>query len=406
MFGSFTINFLASVRHMSQIDFDSLQLRSPFYTESHDQWRAQLRRFVDAEVAPNVDAWEEAGEVPLELWSKASEIGLLQIGYPEEFGGISEGVDIFHEIIASEELAKSGATGLSSSLTVHNIGLPPVVNHGPQGMKEEVVPQVLAGDKRISLGITEPGAGSDVASISTTATRDGDKYVVNGSKTFISGGTRADWLTTAVRTGSLGMGGVSLLLIPMSSEGVCVTKLDKKQGWWCSDTATIYFDNVRVPVCNLIGEENKGFLPIVDNFNKERLSLTALALGGAKACMEEAAAWAVDRKTFGQPLSKHQVIAHKFSDMLQRINATQAYMDMCAWQMEQGRLRVQDVSMLKVQATETIEFCAREAMQIMGGISYIRGCKSERLYREVRVLAIGGGSEEIMRDLSSRQLGL
>jgi acyl-CoA dehydrogenase len=388
------------------INFDNLQLKSPFYTEDHQQWREQLRRFVEKEITPFVDEWEEAGEVPLDLWAKAAEIGLLQMGYPEAYGGISEGLDAFHGIVMSEEIARSGATGISSSLLIHSIGLPPVIHYGSEAMKQEVATAVLAGDKRISLGITEPGAGSDVANISTTAKREGDHYIVNGSKTFISGGTRADWLTTAVRTGGEGIGGISLLLIPMDAEGVSYTKLDKKQGWWCSDTATIYFDNVKVPAGNIIGEENQGFLPIVHNFNKERLGIISLSLGAAKTCMEEAAEWAVERKTFGKPLSKHQVIRHKFAEMLKRINATQAYMDMCAWQMENNLLKVEDISMCKVQATETMEFCAREAMQIMGGISYMRGCKTERIYREVRVMAIGGGSEEIMRDLSSRQLGL
>lgn len=388
------------------IKFDNLQLQSPFYNESHEHWREQMRRFVEKEITPFIDDWEEVGEIPLDLWPKAAEIGLLQMGYPEQYGGISEGIDAFHTIVASEELARCGATGISSSLTVHGIGLPPVVNYGSDAMKEEVVAAVLSGEKRISLGITEPGAGSDVANISTTAKREGDFYIVNGSKTFISGGTRADWLTTAVRTGGEGIGGISLLLIPMGLEGVSWTKLDKKQGWWCSDTATIYLDNVKVPASNLIGDENQGFLPIVHNFNKERLGIISLSLAAAKVCMEEAAEWAADRKTFGKPLSKHQVVRHKFAEMLKRINATQAYMDLCAWQMENHCLKVEDISMCKVQATETMEFCAREAMQILGGISYMRGSKTERLYREVRVMAIGGGSEEIMRDLSSRQLGL
>lgn len=388
------------------ITFDSLQLKSPFYNESHQQWRAQMRRFVEQEINPYVEDWEESGEVPLALWPKAANIGLLQMGYPEQYGGISEGIDAFHAIIASEEIARSGATGISASLTIHNIGLPPVIHYGSEEMKDEVAPAILAGEKRISLGITEPGAGSDVANISTSAKREGDYYLINGSKTFISGGTRADWLTTAVRTGGEGMGGISLILIPMGAEGVSRTKLDKKQGWWCSDTATIYFDNVKVPVSNLIGQENAGFLPIVHNFNRERLGIIALSLGAAKTCVEEASAWAVERKTFGKPLSKHQVIRHKFAEMLKRINATQAYMDICAWQIENNTLKVEDISMCKVQATETMEFCAREAMQIMGGMSYMRGCKTERLYREVRVMAIGGGSEEIMRDLTSRQLGL
>ena len=388
------------------ITYDSLNLETPFLNESHHQWRAQVRRFVQTEISPYIDQWEEQGEVPLSLWPKAAEIGLLQLGYPEEFGGVSEGIDIFHSMIASEELAQCGATGITASLTIHNIGLPPVANFASQAIKQMVVPPVLNGTRRISLGITEPGAGSDVASLTTTAKKEGEHYIVNGSKTFISGGMRADWLTTAVRTGGDGAGGISLLLIPMDAKGVSRTKLDKKQGWWCSDTATIYCDNVVVPKENLIGEENQGFLPIVSNFNGERLGIASLALAAAKVCLEEAAQWAEERKTFGKPLAKHQVIRHKFAEMYKRINATQAYRDICAWQQEQGSLKVQDISMLKVQATETMEFCAREAMQILGGIGYMRESRTERLYREVRVLAIGGGSEEIMRDLTARQLGL
>ena len=388
------------------IHFDDLALAGPFYDESHHQWRAQVRRFVDNEIAPFIEDWEEAGEVPLDLWPKAAEIGLLQLGYPEEYGGVTEGTDAFHGVITSEELARCGATGITSSLMVQEIGLPPLVHHGSDALKAKVIPNVLSGDKRISLGITEPGAGSDVARIRTTARLEGDHYIVNGSKTFISGGMRADWLTTAVRTGDDGIGGISLLLVPMSAEGVSRTKLDKKQGWWCSDTATIYFEDVKVPADHLIGGENQGFAAIVTNFNAERLGISSLALAAAKVCFEEAGEWAAERKTFGRPLAKHQVIGHKFAEMYKRINATQAYRDLCAWQMDQGVLRPQDISMLKVQATEAMEYCAREAMQILGGIGYMRGCKTERLYREVRVLAIGGGSEEIMRDLTARQLAL
>ena len=186
-----------------------------------------------------------------------------------------------------------------------------------------------------------------MAGIKTTAKRQGDHYLVNGSKTFISGGMRADWLTTAVRTGPDGAAGISLLLIPMDSPGVSRTKLDKKQGWWCSDTATIYFQDVKVPRENLIGKENQGFAPIVSNFNNERLGMASLALAAAKVCFQEAAEWAFERHTFGKPLAKHQVIGHKFAEMYKRINATSAYRDVCAWQQDQGILKVQDIAMLK-----------------------------------------------------------
>ncbi|MCV6628037.1 MAG: acyl-CoA dehydrogenase family protein, partial [Cellvibrionaceae bacterium] len=256
------------------LDFDSARLHNPHLSAEHEQWRSQLRKFLDTEVAPYFDEWDEAGKIPDEMWKKAADIGLLQLGYPEEFGGISEGIDLYHGQIVAEELGRIGsAGGIASTLLVHGIGLPPVVNFSQQHIKEQVVPQVLSGDKRIALGITEPGGGSDVASITTSARREGDYYIVNGSKTFISGGMGADWISTAVRTGEEGPLGVSMLLVPTDLEGVSRTPLDKKQGWWCSDTATIYYDNVKVPADHLIGEEGHGFLVIMNNFNSERMAM-------------------------------------------------------------------------------------------------------------------------------------
>jgi acyl-CoA dehydrogenase len=299
-----------------------------------------------------------------------------------------------------------GVGGVAASLMVHGIGLPPVLNWGSEAMKEMVAPAVLSGEKNISLGITEPGAGSDVAQLATTAVRDGDHYVVNGSKTYITGGMRADWVSTAVRTGGDSHGGVSMLLIPTDAEGFSRTSLDRKQGWWASDTATLYFDNVRVPVANLIGEENQGFKVIMTNFNGERMFMAAGMEALGRVCLEEAVAWARERKTFGKRLADHQVIRHKISQMKQKLNATQAYIRVCYETIENGNPNPGDIAMLKVQASETMEFCAREAMQILGGSGYMRGNRVERIYREVRVNAIGGGSEEIMRDLASRQYGL
>jgi len=269
-----------------------------------------------------------------------------------------------------------------------------------------VAPPVLRGEKWISLGITEPGGGSDVAQLSTTAVRDGDDYIVNGSKTFITGGMRANWVSTAVRTGGEGAKGVSMLLIPTDAKGFSRTELDKKQGWWASDTATLYFDDVRVPVGNLIGQENQGFRVIMNNFNSERMGMAAGMEALARVCLEEAVIWATERKTFGKRLADHQVIRHKIAQMKQKINATQAYIRLCYESIEAGRASPGDIALLKVQASETMEFCAREAMQILGGIGYMRGGRVERIYREVRVNAIGGGSEEIMRDLAARQYGL
>jgi len=388
------------------LDFDGARLHNPHINAEHEAWRTQLRRFIDAEIAPYADGWDEAGHIPDELWPKAAEVGLLGLGYPEAYGGISDGIDCWHQWITNEELNRVAVGGVQASLMVHGIGLPPVLNWGSEAMKDAVAPAVLSGRKHISLGITEPGGGSDVASLRCSAELDGDHYVVNGSKTYITGGMRADWVSTAVRTGGPGPGGVSMLLIPTDAPGFSRTALDRKQGWWASDTATLYFDGVRVPRENLIGEENQGFKVIMTNFNSERMGMAVSMEALGRVCLEEAAKWARERNTFGKRLADHQVIRHKFAQMKQKLNATQAYIRVCFEAIAAGRANPGDIALLKVQASETLEFCAREAMQILGGIGYMRGNRVERIYREVRVNAIGGGSEEIMRDLAARQYGL
>jgi len=390
----------------SSLGFDSARLYNPFLTEEHEEWRHQLRRFIDKEVAPYAEAWDEAGTMPGDLWPKAADIGLLGLGYPEEYGGICEGIDIWHKNILNEELARIGVGGVGASLMVHNIGLPPVVHFAQESVRREVTPAVLSGKKFISLCITEPGGGSDVAQLSTTARLDGDEYLVNGSKTFITGGMRANWFTTAVRTGGEGARGVSVLLIPADLPGVSRTELKQKQGWWASDTATIYFEDVRVPLSHLLGEENGGFKVIMNNFNDERMAMCAAMESFARVCLEEAVDWAQERKTFGKRLADHQVIRHKIAEMKRKINATQAYLQIISHHLESGMANAGDIALLKVQCSHTMEYCAREAMQILGGAGYMRGNRVERIYREVRVNAIGGGSEEIMRDLAARQYGV
>ena len=388
------------------LTFDSARLPNPAVTQDHEAWREQLRKFVDKEIAPYVDEWDEQGFLPDDLWAKAADFGLLGLGYPEQYGGTSEGIDLYHVNIVSEELCRTSLGGLPSTLLSHGIGMPPVVNFGKDALKDEIIPQVIAGKKRIALAITEPSGGSDVANLQTTANREGDYYIVNGSKTFISGGMGADWFTTGVRTGGKGGAGVSLIVIPADLEGVSRTPLDKKQGWWCSDTATIYFDNVKVPVENLLAEEGHGFLVIANNFNNERMAMATMMEASCRVCLEEAVKWAQERQTFGKRLADHQVIRHKIVEMKQRINSCQAYIQVCCRQMQDGTISFGDIAMLKVHASLTMEYCAREAMQILGGAGYMRGNKVERIYREVRVNAIGGGSEEIMRDLAASQYGL
>lgn len=389
--------------------FDQWRARSPHYDASHEAVCDSVRAFVTREIVPHVAEWEAAGELPRELHRKAAAAGVLGLGYPQEYGGSGTigqdgGFDIFHSLVQSEELCRPGAGGIPASLQTHGIGLPPILATGSEELKQRIAPQVLAGEKIICLGITEPGGGSDVANLRTRADRRGSSYIVNGAKTLITSGMRADYITLAVRTGGEGMGGVSLLLVETERAGVSRTRLDK-MGWLASDTATIHFDDVEVPAENLIGPENAGFGAIMRNFNGERLGMAQQAAAYARLCYEDALDWARERETFGKPLVTRQAIRHKLARMLQMIQATQAMIDHAAWTVKTGCAFPGDFALLKVQATQTMEYCAREACQILGGASFVRGGRVERIYREVRVMAIGGGSEEIMYDLASRQFG-
>ena len=369
-----------------------------------------LTRFAKREIEPNIHAWDEVGEFPRSLYLKAAELGLLGMGYPEHLGG-SPATWRMRNTLSQQLSRMSGSGGLLASLFSHNIGLPPVLRYGSEALQHEVIPPVLRGEKIAALAITEPNGGSDVAALGCTATRDGSDYVINGEKVFITSGMRADFITMAVRTGEAGnkgSGGISMILVPSDKIGISRTRLEK-MGWWCSDTAHLRFDNVRVPAANLLGDEGAGFKIIMTNFNGERLSMSAMALGFAQACFDEALDWARQRKTFGATLLEHQVIRHKLVDMQMRISSTQAWIDAVTARVDAGDTSadwVAQVCMLKNHASQTMQFCADQAVQILGAMGFMRGTKSERIYREVKVMMIGGGAEEIMKELAARQLGL
>ena len=381
---------------------EPLTVASAFFGPEHAAFRDTVRRFVREEISPNASAWDEAETFPRELYGKAAAIGLLGLGFPEEYGGVS--ADVFFHIVLSEELAASGCGGVSAGLMSHSIGAPPIAKFGSTELKRRVLPAILAGEAISALAITEPSGGSDVAALKTAARLDGDHYVVNGSKMFITSGMRADFYSVAVRTGGPGAAGVSLLLIERDRAGFTRTPL-KKMGWWCSDTAALYFEDVRVPAANLIGEEGRGFKAIMANFNMERLGMAAQAVGYAQAAQDDAVAWARERHTFGKPLIESQVIRHKLVDMQMKIEAARAYLYDCAWAVQQGEHPAARLAMLKNCATQAMQFCADQAVQILGGAGFMRGSRAERIYREVKVMMIGGGSEEIMKDLAARQMG-
>jgi acyl-CoA dehydrogenase len=389
---------------------EELRLNPAWYRAEHRDFRETVRRFVARELAPHVADWDEAGSFPRELYGRAAQIGLLGLGFPEEYGGIGA-TDAFHRLVASVELAQAGSGGLVASLMSHSIGMPPVAALGSSELKSRILPAVLAGERIAALAITEPSGGSDVAALRTCAERDGDEFVVNGEKTFITSGLRADYLTVAVRTDPRAEGarGISLLLIEGDRPGIVRTPL-RKMGWWASDTAHLRFENCRVPAGNLIGPEGAGFRAVMQNFNGERFSMAAGAVGFAWACYQEALAWARERRTFGQRLADHQVVRHRLVDMLARIESARALLEDTAWRLDHDPPGdaglVASICLLKNVATRTMQFCADAAVQTLGGMGYMRGTASERIYREVKVNMIGGGAEEIMKDLAARQLGL
>ena len=376
-----------------------------YFTETHGMVRDTMRRFVNEAVKPHIDEWEEAGSFPRELYAQAGGLGLLSIGHPTEFGGTGE-QDVFVKVAASEELMRSGSGGFVASLGSLDIGLPPVWRVGSEALKQRIVPQVLAGEKIIALAITEPSGGSDVANLKTRAVRDGDHYVVNGSKTFITSGVRADYYTVAVRTGEAGFGGVSLLLIEKDTPGFSVGRNLKKMGWWASDTAELFFQDCRVPAANLLGPENSGFFTIMANFQAERLSLAVMAYMTAQLALEECLSYVKERVTFGKPLYKHQVIRHKLAEMATQVDVAREYAYRCAARMQAGESAIAEVSMAKNFATSVSTMVTDEAVQIFGGMGYMRESLVERLYRDNRILSIGGGTHEIMNEIIGKQLGL
>ena len=380
-------------------------MQNPFETEERRAFRETIRRYVEAEVKPHADEWDEAGDFPWRVHEELGALGYFGFGISDEYGGLGFD-DAFMRAAAAEELARCGATGIWAGVGGRSISLGPLQSLASEEIRSRVLEDIVLGRKGSALAITEPGGGSDVANLQTTATRDGDEYVLNGSKTFITGGMKGDYFVVGARTGDAGLLGISLFFVEWGTPGFSRTSLDRKMGWWASDQATLYFDDCRVPAANLMGAENRGFVAIMENFNFERLSLVAGAVGMMKTCLEESIAYARDRHTFGKPLLEHQVIRHKIADMSARVDQVESYMNMICWQINEGAMPVAEICKAKFAATRALEFCASEAMQIFGGAGYLRGNPVERIYREVKVFAIGGGSEEIMRDLAVRQMGL
>ena len=394
----------SSAQSLNLLDFDGLRPPSPFMNDAHVAWRARIRDFVTREIEPNLDAWEAAGTFPDALYETAARQGLLGVGFPERLGGNTEDADPYYRVIFAEELHRLGSGVVFADLATHWIGLPPVVQFGSPELQESVARPVLAGKRRIAFAVTEPSGGSDAGALQTRAERRDDHWLVNGSKTLISGAMRADCILAAVRTGSAGAGGISLLLVDAATPGVERRPVPGLR-WYNASIGTLEFTDVRVPLDRLIGTENRGFAGLARQFNVERLSGIAATLAMSRTATAEAISWAQQREAFGKRLVEHQALRHKLVDLVRRIQVAYGYLDHCVWRLQRGDAAVAEIAMLKVQATRTLERCARDAMHVLAGKAYAGTTRVERIYREARIFSIGGGTEEILSDLAARQLG-
>jgi acyl-CoA dehydrogenase len=374
-------------------------------TPEREQLRKTVRAFAEREILPNVGEWERTGDIPRELHLKAGEAGLLGAGMPESAGG--SGGDGADAVVICEEMHQSGAPGgVFASLFTCGIAVPHMIASGDERLIETYVRPTLRGEKIGSLAITEPGGGSDVGHLKTKAVRDGDDYVVNGAKTYITSGVRADYVVTAARTGGPGAGGVSLIVVDKGSPGFEVSRKLEKMGWRSSDTAELSYTDVRVPAANLIGAENSGFLQIAGAFVSERVGLAAQAYSSAQRCLDLTVEWCRNRETFGRPLISRQPVQNTLAEMARRIDVARVYTRYLVERQLAGDTNlITEVCHAKNTAVESGEWVANQAVQLFGGMGYMAESEIERQYRDMRILGIGGGTTEILTGLAAKTLG-
>lgn len=376
-----------------------------FFTEDHDIFRKSVRNYVEKELQPHADQWEEDHDFPNHVYKQMGDLGFLGAGYPEEKGG--SGGDYWHTAVVVEELPRSRMAGLNMALMVQAQMATPIIGEiGTQEQIDEFLKPALAGDKIAALGVSEPDAGSDVASIRTTARRDGDDYIINGQKTFITSGTRADFITLAVRTGGPGFAGISLLLFPTNTPGFKLGKKLKKMGNHTSDTAELFFEDCRVPARYLLGEENMGFYYIMQNFQGERLVAALAGISGAQMLVEATMQYTQERQAFGKPVSKFQVVKHTLVDLLTQIEAGRWLGYRCVDLFNRKIPCVKEISMAKLYTGELVNRVADRCVQMHGGWGYVEDFWVARAYRDMRLLSIGGGTSEIMKEIISKTVGL
>ncbi|AVM01598.1 acyl-CoA dehydrogenase [Gordonia iterans] len=367
--------------------------------------RQTVAGFAQRHILPYQDEWEREGLLPRELHKQAAALGLIGLGYPEEAGGT--GGDAIDVCILTEELHQQGvAGGVFASLFTSGISLPHLIRAGDPAQIDRWVRPTIDGDMIGSLAITEPSGGSDVGHLKTTAVRDGDHYVVNGAKTFITSAVRADFVVAAVRTGGPGAAGVSLLVVEKGTPGFSVARKLDKMGWLSSDTAELSFADCRVPVENLVGAENSGFFQIAQAFVSERVGLAVQAYSQAQRCLDLTLEWVRNRETFGKPLISRQNVQDTVTEMAQRIDVSRVYTRALVDSYVGGNEDlIAEVCFAKNDAVETAEWVANKAVQLFGGMGYMRESEVERQYRDIRIIGIGGGTTEILRTLAANRLG-
>ncbi len=380
--------------------------REPFFTEEHEMFRKSVRAFVERELLPHADEWEESCSFPRDVFKKLGDEGLLGLKYAKTLGG-SE-LDYWYTVVYAEELSRSRCAGMNMAMLVQSDMATPVVHDlGTDEQKKEFLEPAIKGDKIFALGVSEPGAGSDVASIRTTAVKDGGDYVINGSKTFITNGSRADVLTLVAKTDpEAGYGGVSILLLPTETKGYTVGRALKKLGNRASDTAEIHFDNCRIPRRYLLGEEGQGFYYLMQNFQGERLIAGVIACAGAQLLIEESVKYGSEREAFGKPILKFQWWRHTFAQLLAELEAARRLTYFACDLFDRKLPSVKEVSMAKLIAGELVNKIADRCLQFHGGYGYMEEFHVSRAFRDVRLITIGGGTSEVMREIIAKAEGL
>jgi acyl-CoA dehydrogenase len=375
------------------------------FSEEHDAFRAQVRKFVDAELRPHATKWEEAEEFPLSVYRRCAELGWFGLKYPEEYGGSNAGH--LYEAVLLEELSRCGSGGVAAGLGAQfTISTGPIWKFGNDDQKKRFLAPAIRGEKIGALGITEPNAGSDVAGLRTTAKRDGDHFVINGSKTYITNGVRCDFVVLAVKTDpTRGHKGLSLIVVEKGAPGFSVSRKLKKLGWRASDTGELFFEDCRVPATNLLGEAGQGFYQIMGNFEWERISLALGAVGAGDAILEDTMKWVRERTAFGKAIGEFQVVRHKIADMATDLECARQLTYHALKLHAAGEYALGQTAMAKKVATEMCCRLADQALQLHGGAGYMMEYDIQRHWRDARLGPIGGGTSEIMNEIIAKQLG-